>query len=55
LSFKLNPRQTYLDCLTKWPGKGKAVEHAQQNVKVAAAAGGMSGSALGTEIPSIFR
>src|ERR1044072_3006412 len=32
-NLKLNPRQTYLDRLTKWPGKGKAVEHAQQNVK----------------------
>jgi hypothetical protein len=33
---KLNPRQTYLDRFTKWPGKGKAVEHAQQNVNVTA-------------------
>jgi hypothetical protein len=31
-----NARQNYLDRLTKWPGKGKAVEHAQQNVKMAA-------------------
>ncbi|HJS60301.1 MAG TPA: hypothetical protein VJ800_00995, partial [Pseudolabrys sp.] len=37
--LKLNPRQTYFDRLTKWPGKGKAVEHAQQNVKTAMAAG----------------
>jgi hypothetical protein len=38
-NLKLNPRQTYFDHLTKWPGKGKAVEHAQQNVKTAVAAG----------------
>src|SRR5450631_4029603 len=32
-----NPRQVYLDPSTKWPCKGKAVEHAQQKVKTAAA------------------
>src|SRR6478672_12890299 len=37
-SLKTQPRQTYLDRLTKWPGKGKAVEHAHQNVKTAGAA-----------------
>ena len=29
-----NPRQVYLDPSTKWPRKGKAVEHAQQKVKI---------------------
>jgi hypothetical protein len=47
LSLKLNPRQTYLDRLTKWPAKGKAVEHAQQNVKTAVTVARPTGSAIG--------
>ena len=47
-SLKLNPRQTYFDRLTKWPGKGKAVEHAQQNVKNCSCSGARpTGSAIG--------
>src|SRR5690242_8337541 len=33
--LKSQPRQLYPDRSTKWPGKGKAVEHAQQNVNAA--------------------
>src|SRR4029079_6343378 len=46
-NLKLNPRQTYLDRLTKWPGKSKAVEHAQQNVKTGCAPRSLAGSATG--------
>jgi hypothetical protein len=52
-----NARQNYLDRLTKWPGKGKAVEHAQQNVKMATVAGTAANSKisrLGSIIPSLF-
>ena len=50
-SLKLNPRQIYLDRLTKWPGKGKAVEHAQQNVNVARLPRPAKGRPTDTGIP----
>jgi hypothetical protein len=53
LSAELNPRQLYLDGLTKWPAKGKAVEHAQQNVK-AAVAPAVSGRARAGIYKGIF-
>ncbi len=37
--LKSQPRQLYLDRPTKWPGNGKAVEHAQQNVNAGTGAG----------------
>src|SRR6185437_491103 len=37
--LKSQPRQLYLDRPTKWPGNGKAVEHAQQNVNAGSRAG----------------
>ena len=55
-SLKPNPRQIYLDRLTKWPGKGKAVEHAQQNVNVAGPRSPLKSpvrpAGLGTQVPS---
>jgi hypothetical protein len=44
----------HLDRATKWPGKGKAVEHAQQNVNAGIPGNSAVGRKLAPWIPSKY-